>query len=416
MTDYKRTTHLPRRRPLTTAIAAIFVATVGTSSLANEPGDSVEDQSKHTYQSTQSAGRIEQESDRLEGESSRMAQRQAQAQSAADTDKDSARENMQSASASEGKSTSEKEAREALDELISEQGSLKTFVKALEVTGMADALMDNTKYTLFAPTNEAFDQLDRSVEEMLAPENREQLIRLLRAHIVADDVARKMADRLPEARTIDGGSVRLKSEGDKLQIGSASLVGDSIQKGSIRIYPIDAVLEISASGSVADASKQDRRGVGSVESASKRSDNERQASVTTATTPQSSASTDVAVASATDSVGNNGASQSSPQRGQSQGGQPYGAAQPSVALSASAQFTELDRDNNGYLSREELPPEHNTQALDDNNDGRISRTEFAAFAVKNEETKDLRSSKHGEGPRSESAWPSDTSEPEPSDQ
>src|SRR5690606_39593512 len=61
-------------------------------------------------------------------------------------------------------------------------------------------------YTVFAPTNDAWEQMSGlSKDELMQPENREQLISLLRAHIVADDVDEQMARSLQQAQTIDGG-------------------------------------------------------------------------------------------------------------------------------------------------------------------------------------------------------------------
>src|SRR5690606_17517780 len=78
---------------------------------------------------------------------------------------------------------------------------------------------------------------------------------LLRAHIVADDVDQEMARNLTEARTIDGGSVSLSSEGEELMVGDAKVVETDIQEGSLRVYAIDGVLEPNAPAQAADASE-----------------------------------------------------------------------------------------------------------------------------------------------------------------
>lgn len=128
----------------------------------------------------------------------------------------------------------------SLDELASQHEDLSSFVEALRTSGMADALTDGTQYTVFAPTNEAFE--DRR-EELLQPENYEELVRVLRAHIVADDVDSEQAGNIGQAQTIDGGTVELQTQDGELMVGDASVVDSDIQLGSLRIHSIDSLLE-----------------------------------------------------------------------------------------------------------------------------------------------------------------------------
>src|SRR5690606_18751629 len=76
-----------------------------------------------------------------------------------------------------------------LDQIAEEHDDLSTFVEAVKAAGMEESLTGGTQYTVFAPTNDAWEQMSGlSLEELMSSENREQLISLLRAHIVADDV------------------------------------------------------------------------------------------------------------------------------------------------------------------------------------------------------------------------------------
>jgi uncharacterized surface protein with fasciclin (FAS1) repeats len=132
---------------------------------------------------------------------------------------------------------------------------LGTFVEALETAGLVQELAGNTEYTIFAPTNQAFESMQQDVSELLKPENRQDLVALLRNHIVADDVDPQMARQLQAAQTLDGDTISISTEGDKLMIGEASVVTPNIQvQGSnLRIYSIDKVLgegrQVAAAGS-----------------------------------------------------------------------------------------------------------------------------------------------------------------------
>lgn len=148
---------------------------------------------------------------------------------------------------------------EAFEAITDQQDNLGTFVEAIKAAGLEDSLTDGTEYTVFAPTDEAFEQalesMGKTKEELLGADGREDLIALLRAHIVADDVDQEMARNLSEARTIDGGSVSLSSEGEELMVGDATVVETDIQEGNLRVYSIDQVLEANAPAQAADASQ-----------------------------------------------------------------------------------------------------------------------------------------------------------------
>lgn len=148
-----------------------------------------------------------------------------------------------------------------LDRVVQMHAELGTFVEALEKAGLVDELAGDTQYTIFAPTNQAFESMQQDVTELLEPANREQLVALLRAHIVADDVTPQRARELTAAQTLDGNTIELSTNDDKLMIGGASVVTPNIevQGANLRIYSIDQVLE---EGSQRSASASDGRSRG----------------------------------------------------------------------------------------------------------------------------------------------------------
>ena len=155
-------------------------------------------------------------------------------------------------------SSQQRQGDSQLDSVVQMHSDLGTFVEALEAAGLVEELAGSTKYTIFAPTNQAFDSMRQDVSELLKPENRQDLVALLRNHIVADDVDPQMARRLQSAQTLDGDTISISAEGDKLMIGEASVVTPNIQvQGSnLRIYAIDKVLgegrQVASAGSERD--------------------------------------------------------------------------------------------------------------------------------------------------------------------
>ena len=68
-----------------------------------------------------------------------------------------------------------------------------TLVAAVQAAGLVDTLKSKGPFTVFAPTDKAFDKLPAgTVETLLKPENKEKLVAILTYHVVAGDV--KAAD------------------------------------------------------------------------------------------------------------------------------------------------------------------------------------------------------------------------------
>jgi uncharacterized surface protein with fasciclin (FAS1) repeats len=78
-----------------------------------------------------------------------------------------------------------------------------TLVAAVTAAGLAETLMGEGPFTVFAPTNEAFAKLPAgTVENLLLPENKETLVKILTCHVVA---ANAMASDILGMIEADGG-------------------------------------------------------------------------------------------------------------------------------------------------------------------------------------------------------------------
>ena len=92
-----------------------------------------------------------------------------------------------------------------------------TLVAAVKAAGLVDTLQGPGPFTVFAPTNKAFDKLPKgTVATLLKPENKQMLTNVLTYHVVA---GRLSANDLMNAAKRDGGKTRLKTvEGEELTI------------------------------------------------------------------------------------------------------------------------------------------------------------------------------------------------------
>jgi uncharacterized surface protein with fasciclin (FAS1) repeats len=94
-----------------------------------------------------------------------------------------------------------------------------TLVAAVKAAGLVDTLQGPGPFTVFAPTNKAFEKLPKgTVETLLKPENKAKLTAVLTYHVVA---GRLSAKDLMEAAKRDGGQTKIKTvEGEELTVAS----------------------------------------------------------------------------------------------------------------------------------------------------------------------------------------------------
>ncbi|GHF44110.1 fasciclin domain-containing protein [Seohaeicola zhoushanensis] len=99
-----------------------------------------------------------------------------------------------------------------------------TLVAAVKAAGLVETLSGKGPFTVFAPTNAAFDKLQKgTVETLLKPENKDMLVKILTCHVVAADA---MSDAIGKMIMDDGGSHDVKTVGGC--VFKASMKGDAI--------------------------------------------------------------------------------------------------------------------------------------------------------------------------------------------
>lgn len=130
-----------------------------------------------------------------------------------------------------------------------------TLVAAVQAAGLVETLSGEGPFTVFAPTNDAFAKLPAgTVETLLKPENKDQLVKILTCHVVgakalAADVQKMVADDggMHTVKTVGGCEFTAMIEGDMVKIkdgqgGVATVtIADVMQKNGV-IHVIDAVL------------------------------------------------------------------------------------------------------------------------------------------------------------------------------
>ncbi|MEO6902865.1 MAG: fasciclin domain-containing protein [Bacteroidia bacterium] len=130
-----------------------------------------------------------------------------------------------------------------------------TLVAAIKAADLVTTLKGKGPFTVFAPTNAAFDKLpEGTVEDLLKPENKAKLAKILTYHVVSGNLnaaavvaAIKKGKGKAVLTTVSGGKLTASLEGDKVKLtdesGNSALVVAADLKGSNGVvHVIDGVL------------------------------------------------------------------------------------------------------------------------------------------------------------------------------
>ena len=121
--------------------------------------------------------------------------------------------------------------------------SFQTLLAAVTEAELAETLGGKGPFTVFAPTDEAFAKLPKgTVENLLKPENRKQLTKILTYHVVAGRVFSDQVVDVKEAKTLSGQSVNISLGAEGIKINDSVLQAADIQASNGVIHVIDAVL------------------------------------------------------------------------------------------------------------------------------------------------------------------------------
>jgi uncharacterized surface protein with fasciclin (FAS1) repeats len=117
-----------------------------------------------------------------------------------------------------------------------------TLVAAVQAAGLVDVLASSGPYTVFAPTNAAFDKLPAgTVETLLKPENLAQLQAILRHHVTTSIWALSEFKDGMTMSMADGTPVTFSKKGEDTYIGDAKVLGKAKASNGV-VYVIDAVV------------------------------------------------------------------------------------------------------------------------------------------------------------------------------
>ena len=122
-------------------------------------------------------------------------------------------------------------------------GSFNTLVAAVQAAELVETLKSKGPFTVFAPTDEAFSQLDKAtLESLLKPENKDQLVAILTYHVVAGKVMSTDITDNMQPSTVNGSTINIKLSNGKVMINDATVITADVDADNGVIHVIDKVL------------------------------------------------------------------------------------------------------------------------------------------------------------------------------
>ncbi len=140
-------------------------------------------------------------------------------------------------------------------ENASQANNLTTLVAAVKAAGLVETLSGPGPFTVFAPTNDAFDKLPKgTVETLLKPENKAMLSGILTYHVVsgkvmAADLVKMIKDNDGKAmvKTVAGGTLTAMMKGKNVVLtdekgGTSTVTAVDVNQSNGVVHVIDSVL------------------------------------------------------------------------------------------------------------------------------------------------------------------------------
>ncbi|MEH1864975.1 MAG: fasciclin domain-containing protein [Nostoc sp.] len=119
-------------------------------------------------------------------------------------------------------------------------GSFNTLVAAIQAAGLVDTLNGSGPFTVFAPTDEAFNKLPAGTVDALL-QDIPKLKKILTYHVVSGKVLAADVAKLKTAKTVEGSDVKIDAS-NGVKINDATVAAADVAADNGVIHVIDTVL------------------------------------------------------------------------------------------------------------------------------------------------------------------------------
>lgn len=130
-----------------------------------------------------------------------------------------------------------------ITEIVDVDKSMTTLRRGVMASGLNKTLSGTGPFTIFAPSDKAFDSLDKAVvEDLLNPDNKARLVDVLNVYVVAGKIRLKDLKDGEKLMTISGRELHVQVIGNVVLVDGAQVHKNEVQASNGSIYALDTVM------------------------------------------------------------------------------------------------------------------------------------------------------------------------------
>jgi uncharacterized surface protein with fasciclin (FAS1) repeats len=130
-----------------------------------------------------------------------------------------------------------------ITQVVNVDKNMTTLKKGVIASGLDKKLSESGPFTIFAPTDKAFDKLDKKVlEDLLKPENKTKLTDLLNHHVVEGKIAFKDLKDGEKLRTLNGKELHVHVKEGAVSIDGSRIEAHDVETSNGVIHSVESVV------------------------------------------------------------------------------------------------------------------------------------------------------------------------------
>jgi uncharacterized surface protein with fasciclin (FAS1) repeats len=130
-----------------------------------------------------------------------------------------------------------------ITQVVNVDKTMTTLKKSVIAVGLDKKLSETGPFTIFAPSDKAFEKVDKeSLANLLKPENKAELTELLEHHVVEGKIQMKDLKEGQKLKDINGKELHVHVKEGKVSLEGSNIQGQDIQASNGVVYSLDTVM------------------------------------------------------------------------------------------------------------------------------------------------------------------------------
>jgi len=130
-----------------------------------------------------------------------------------------------------------------ITQVVNVDKNMTTLKKGVIAAGLNKKLSETGPFTIFAPSDKAFEKVDKaSLENLLKPENKAKLTELLEHHVAEGKIEMKDLKEGQKLKDINGNELHVHVKEGKISLDGSNIQGQDIQASNGVVYSLDTVM------------------------------------------------------------------------------------------------------------------------------------------------------------------------------